>query len=482
MQSLELSGPILRIPHHESRKDHGNIDIYPIDSKDPQDPVAPSLDRSATLPNSDLDLDRISHLASHATRLVHQQRDASASRSHLRELRIALRHKRDHEAELRATLMKKLLPLDNREDDEGTSVMQNLRVEPSSLLNDYRLLQSATVSYLDMENTYHQAEDSLSQQEYMLDRSMERFARLSMKSNIPILPDEQHLLPPPSLDQDNEDDTSSFDSTPKQLPPGLQEYLSRIGDVQILQERLSELDSEYLSITSKRDQKETLHISLDEVDEVSLEFLRTYDFEWQKTWDDLHHAQFDANALEFICADRGQLTEDYKSRLDYIYQYDIIYQVSEILETDPAEHVQDPLKLPAEHNNFSLEASSTSKLSPSLFITKWTLHQLRISTTEIRHLKSTPDIQGLLRDGVDDFRISQLVITTWFEDNFKNSSRSSSQYDYGTGESRSLSGSGLELPGKQKDVLSKGSLTPFFALKSNKAEFSISYGSLYMEQ
>ncbi|THC96043.1 hypothetical protein EYZ11_004464 [Aspergillus tanneri] len=337
-------------------------------------------------------------------RLIEEQQTVSAKRSKVRELRQALRFKREEEAILRATLMKKLNSL----------FAQNGPPPVHSMIQDYELLQSATEAYLDLENTYHDAEDQLEQQEYQLVKSMEKFAALSHK--LPYVTAQEHLLASEKCDleeeeeddddDDDDDENFSMPSTTQDLPQGVVDYLSRVGDVRILQEHLLDLDTQWLAIMDKQKQRGPLEIPLDSE---SLEFLRTYDEEREKMLKDLNNAQLDVNQLRSMCEEKGVLTDEYARDLDFLYPLDQE-------EFTGQEH--DPLKLPAdEDSSFFFEPEAMAQLTPTRFINKWILHQLRNSSVEIHRLKSRPELQALWDKGLmtQAYHHDQPALSIWMK-------------------------------------------------------------------
>lgn len=360
------------IPHPDHSKDVSADPPVPADSKHPQ----------------------LFKLALATKHLVEEQQTVSAKRSQVRELRQALKHKREEESNLRTALMKKLNALFAQQDPS--------MAEP--LVRDYEALQLITEAYLDLENNYHDAEDQLEQEEYRLGKSMERFAGSSFDSPFrdPSDPTQFTLDDYP---HDDDDVSSSVASVTQDLPQGVVEYLSRVGDVRLLQEHLLDLDSQWLTITDKQKQRSPLHLPLDDE---SLEFLRMYDEERRKTWCNLNHAQLDVNQLRSICEENGLLKDEHTMDLDILCPLGL---------GDATRQIDDPLKLSVDDgSSYFFEPQTTTQLNSTRFINKWILHQLRNSSIEIRRLKSRPELQPLRDRGFNDASISRWALREWFSD------------------------------------------------------------------
>lgn len=471
--------------HHGPSKDISAVSPSSGKSKEPQEhPEHPDQQHSPQMqllsPGPDaIDAEFRAELAEAVALLINQQRNASAQRAHVRELRTALRHKRDEEAELRADLMKTLFPLFTANVPSSFNPTDNV-----ALVEEYDLLQAATVEYLELEQTYQQAEDQLGEQEYMLARSMERFVRFTQGTHDAAGQDSPAARP--VAHEIIHDDASSYDSAPRDIPAGLRAYLSRVGDVQILQERLADLDAHYASIMGKQEQRNVFHIPLDEE---SWEFLQTFDEEWTETFADLTQAQWDAQDLEAICVETGVLTDEYKNSLDYVYQFDFVYQVSVINNGENIfRDVEIPLKLraePAEPQDqvvffegvpAELDASLSGefkapKMDKATFINRWVWHQLRISTIEIRRLEAWYAVHGIWDEGYDYGTIGEIAQAEWFKDKRATSASSISEVDALSNDSPEIMDPATE---------SKGSLRPFFEkeIRRNAAGLSLSHGSL----
>ncbi|KAL3486137.1 hypothetical protein BJX62DRAFT_215936 [Aspergillus germanicus] len=362
-------------------------------------------------------------------RLIEQQKDVSARRLQVRESRTALRHKRDEVSELRSEWMEQL-----------NAFFARLDHVDEELLRGFEHLQGVTEEHMHMESSYHQEEDQLEAEEYMLTLSMESFAALSGSGSSPITPNR-----PRPLTQ------RAGPSKRRELPRCIISYLKRIADERMLQESLSELESEWFITLERQDEK---YHSLEAEDS---EFLRTFEKQRSEIWKDLTNAQLDVNSLRLVCIEQGHTDFDYEdiSSLN-LFQYD----GEHILEPD-----RDPLKLgleeeflyvsgneapdpdfdipldldletlevpPSEHVHFVPNPDHNKSHKSAEFVNKWMLHQLRISSMGIWHLQHLPVWGPLRRKGWQDHDISRYVLDRWYFDDAALAPLSTTSY-YGEG-------------------------------------------------
>ncbi|PLN81819.1 hypothetical protein BDW42DRAFT_185129 [Aspergillus taichungensis] len=364
-----------------------------------------------------------------AGRKLSDQQDAvSAERSRVRELRTALRYKREEESDIRISLVKQLNSVFARNDLSVTE----------RIVEEHDRLQSAMDEYLNLENQYHEAEDQLEQDEYHLTTSMEKFLHLLHNGFLSQCPDRTLSgLPPRTLDEYSQDDDQYSDiSSAPDLPPSVVAYLSRIGDLRILQENLADLDMQWVEIAEKQEQRQPHNIPLDEE---SLEFLQTYDSHRTSLWKKIDATQLDLDGLRSTCEEQGLLTEDYlpgdfgfthnryppaqrqpfKDENQYTgaqnEQQNASQEENERGRTETK--LADPLKMPAgrDFSPFS-EPWPMTRNHPVEFINNWILHQLRHSSVQIARFKSLPELCELSRTGCHNFDISRKALTEWFLD------------------------------------------------------------------
>ncbi|KAL2808635.1 hypothetical protein BJX63DRAFT_439251 [Aspergillus granulosus] len=335
-------------------------------------------------------------------RLIEQQKDVSAKRLKVRESRMALRHKRDEVSGLRSGFMEQL-----------DSFFAHLDHADEELLRGYEQLQDATEEHMRMEISYHQEEDQLEEEEYMLALSMESFAGLSGSGSSSNRPGRwtQHASP----------------TKRSGIPRCIASYLKRIADERMLQESLSELESEWFLTLERQKDK---HRSSDE----DSEFLRTFNQQRIDIWKDLNNAQLDVDSLRIVCIEQGYTNFDYEdlSSLN-LYRYDgehIPEVHSDPLKLAPGEqfHYDSIIKTPDQDSGISLDLGSETLEVPlhglgrneshksGEFVNKWMLHNLRISSMGIWHLQHLPIWDPLRRMGWDNYDISHHVLDGWFYD------------------------------------------------------------------
>ncbi|KAE8163772.1 hypothetical protein BDV40DRAFT_287486 [Aspergillus tamarii] len=213
-------------------------------------------------------------------------KDANAvvfKRSEVQELRTALRFKREEESNIRAQFIR------------YATVAQGTLTSIQSLLQNNEALLSATGIYSGIEAEYNRA--------------------------------------------DLGDVRSTTSSAPERIP---QMYVSCVADARMIQERLIDLDREWLIIQEKKEGRESLNMPMDD---------ESFD-------DKLFHARLDMNQLRTVCFEK------------------------------------DLLKASTEENTSPSEPRE-EKFSQTKLVNKWLLHRLRRSTIEIGNLKSLQEIKSL---------------------------------------------------------------------------------------
>lgn len=325
--------------------------------------------------------------------LAKLQSYVSMKRSQLRELRVELGFKREDEVEMRAAFMKKI----------NLFFVQGGQDAQSTLVQDYERLQSLTEEYLELERSYHTAEDELGGQEYELVLAMEETSGLLERASAGIEDDADH-------DMEYFQEENSMHSTEIQPPmaPSMVEYLQRLSDIEILQERLCDLDTEFFEISEKQETRKRFNISLDDD---SLSFLSTYQENRARVQKELEDALRDTHRLRATCQDQGLIPHDLPDTTDDPGLDDFL---------QGEEHQPDPLKLTvAEDPTPFFEphtTASSTKFDRSIFVNKWILHQLRHSSFQIARLKSFPELRALEDSGYDEVMISRLALDSWFMD------------------------------------------------------------------
>ncbi|KAJ5595260.1 uncharacterized protein N7459_001468 [Penicillium hispanicum] len=319
--------------------------------------------------------------------------EVSAQRYRARDLRHALRHKRDEEDDLRLALRNKL----------NLISPENLHQETSAIHKAIEDLQTVTAAYLVLEADYHKVEDELGEREYILEKRMRRMQK-TLRRQAPEWPQHSH----DDLDSDLSDDSfSTSDADP--VSSRTAEYLSYIGEVRMLRERLSELEAEYLSLIDQQQLRERIGISLDSE---SLGFIARYEGE---------KAQIEAELS--LALHRVQSHPEYKEQSDTEALDRRWRQVLEQYLPEPPEEapIPDPLRLSEfEDRSSFFESARPKPLNKATFVNRWLLHRLRHSGMEILQFKSQPELLELMDYGWNSDSISQMALMLWFRDETAN--------------------------------------------------------------
>ncbi|KAL4955221.1 hypothetical protein BDW69DRAFT_124484 [Aspergillus filifer] len=356
----------------------------------------------------------------------------TSQRVRARQSRKALTYKREDESELRVQFMRHL-----------NSFFANLdHPEAERLRAEYERLQAATDQYLAMENSHHQEEDKLEEQEYRLSLSLESLFPSSDRG-----PTARPLSLSGPWSPDPDEDMAS---TTLALPNCVATYLSRIGDERVLTERLQELDLEWFVTRNRKAERNRVEMALDEESE---QFLATFDEERAKIWRDLNNVQMDVNSLRLMCLEQQHTGFDYED-LDGLHPYSHLGQPMAETELDPlslpawqqsvfmddSEPTDDeydneppeliwgntPMPSPRRGLRVSYFLSETPSLRATERINKWLLYNLRVSFLEIRRIHRSPLLQPLREQGYQDKDISILILDAWFNDEM---ARRPSQHD-----------------------------------------------------
>lgn len=314
----------------------------------------------------------------------------STSRIRARELRLALRHKREEEDDLRLALRNKL----------NLSSPENVHSETSAINDAIESLQEVTASYLLLENDYHKYEDEFGQKEYMLEKRMTKLKRILGKQATSLV--QQHQ----AVGSDSDSPTSYISHAyANKFSSQEAEYLSLVGEARMLRERLTELEGEYLALRDQQDLRERIGLLLDKE---ALTFVETYEDE--KT-------QIETE-LDILLRQIQDHPEHAK------------HPQEEVRETQWQEVIKDYLPEPPENqapvdwlrvSEFDdgapfFEPAGQGRLNKAEFINRWLLHQLRHSKVEILRFKSSPELVDLVDRGWSGDTISQMAFMMWFRD------------------------------------------------------------------
>ena len=221
---------------------------------------------------------------------------------------------------------------------------------------------------------------------------------------------------------DNEEEYADDEMFAEDMHPLMVEYLQRMGDIEIREEHLEEVEGEYEDILNKQELRRRVNVSLDEESRM---FLSSYKEQHEKAQKALDTTIQEANRLRELCKSEGLLhenTEDTITNNDNTNNKDSDSDdeigLSQAIQNHQHDH-PDPLKATAEEDThpffetqISSSSSSSSKFDRYSFINKWILHQLRHSSLQVSRFKSAPELRGISASV-----ISQWALDVWFRDN-----------------------------------------------------------------
>lgn len=341
-------------------------------------PAAPAQDNSA----------KLTKLLDEALNL---HEEVSTKRYRARDLRHTLRQKREEEHDLRMALRNTL----------NLISPDNVHSEAPAISDAIQNLQSATNSYLVLEEEYHKFEDELGQQEYLLEKRMTRLNNI-LRKQTPALTRQAR-----DIDADAVSDSSlDYDSNDElEISPKEAEYLSLVGDERMLRERLAELEGEYLALIDHRELRERMGIPLDTE---ALAFLESYEEE---------KAQIESE-LELVLRRTQAHAEHAKDSTSAALDAEWHEALKAYLPEPPKD--QPPLDQLCvsefEDRSPFFEAALPISMDKASFINKWLLHRLRHSRIEVLRLKSRPELMNLVHQGWDGDTISEMALMLWYRD------------------------------------------------------------------
>ena len=355
---------------------------------------------------------RLARVKTEIDKLSELQRDLSRRRSQVGELRVGLGFKREEEVEARVAFMKKL----------NTLFVPNGTQDAHLIAHEYEQLQSVTEEYLELERNYTVAEDELGMQEYELTLAMERLSGLLRRTSSAFGEEEGEAEDSDGENyshgdelEDHEDAMLAPPMMQTPMPPSMVEYLTCMGDLEILHERVHELDTEWMELSEKQKSRTQFDLLMDDD---SLGFLDSYEEHRKQTVADIEKTMLEANRLRAICQSQGLIPADQPQPSNLADDDD---EDELALDGTDQEQLEEPLKTSAmqesPHPFFEPSSMSTTKFDRSQFINKWILHQLRHSTLQIAKLKSLPELRELAEvEGFDGVSISRLAMDLWFMD------------------------------------------------------------------
>jgi hypothetical protein len=293
----------------------------------------------------------------------------------------------------------------------------------SPLLKDFEHLQEIRDSLQPREYDYDRLEDQVNREEYELGELESKLYPISASAQISTLADEELVMFDGRFD--HTESSLSTRSDPAENSSKVNQYLSRKGDMHVLEERLNELRMERAQLVEEELVRAKVGRALDEYSQA---FLLNFDIRHDELQRELAHTKEDVARLrmallekeDFISLDQFDDTRrDMSDKDSLVTMPNPALSTDEILnpeEADPEE--QEPLLLTgAEDPNpvfsESVLQGSKSAINKASYINLWLLHRLRMSLPEVRRFKSTLELKDL---NLDQTQIKDMVLKWWFND------------------------------------------------------------------
>jgi hypothetical protein len=324
--------------------------------------------------------------------LRHLQQEVRGKRSRARDLRRALRNKREEEDYLRLVLREKLSWVSPEALYQQTTAI-------NKAIDD---LKAATELYRILENDYSRMEDELDQRERFLDKRLGKLNGLLRKQ-----------AASGTKQTDTVSSDSNFSSEPSsarasdadRLPFNAAAYLTLVGEVRLLRERLYELESEYKNLVDQESIRQRIGLSLAPE---ALTFLANYETTRTKTQTGLDFA------IRRLIAHPEHKHHPEAVVLDEEWEQ----VVQNFRPSSPDNQAQrDPLQMTEfEDRSPFFEERRPVPLNKFTFVNRWLLHQLRHSSFQVLQYKSNPEFVHLVDEGWDGDDISQMALMLWYRD------------------------------------------------------------------
>lgn len=321
----------------------------------------------------------------------HLQQEVRGKRSRARDLRRVLRNKRDEEDYLRLVLREKLSWISPEALYQETAAI-------NKAIDD---LKAATELYRILENDYHRIEDELDQREKILDKRLGRFNGLLRKQAA----SGTKQTDPVGSGSGFSSASSASKADAEQLSSNAAAYLTLVGEVRLLRERLHELESEYKNLVDQGSIRQRIGLSLAPE---ALAFLANYETTRTKTQTGLDFAirrlvahPEHKHHPEAVVLDEewGQVVQDFQPGSPDNQAPPDPLQMTEFEDRSPFFEERRPVPL----NKFT-------------FVNRWLLHQLRHSSFQVLQYKSNPEFVHLVDEGWDGDSISQMALMLWYRD------------------------------------------------------------------
>jgi hypothetical protein len=308
------------------------------------------------------------------------------------------------------------------------------RSELTHLLELAESMQNLRDKFYPMEDDYNKLEDRLDVEEFELHEAESRlYERLgSPRTSVVAADDRASVL------REEELEPQVDNLLPKDQEPAFEDYLSRIGDANIVKERLQELRRERVHLVEEERVRAKLGRNLDEE---ALQFLESFDRRHEELQGQYAAIQEDLAKMReklppsvpLPFATTQFADESYSFGTGIIQQLidastvitgsDLNTSASSNMPPSPREALaaaqlprSDPLLLPENDTSpiftFS-DSNDQDPISTVSYINEWLLNRLRRSSMEVWRFKSAEELQALDLDGA---QMRDLVIQWWSKD------------------------------------------------------------------
>ncbi|CZR67203.1 uncharacterized protein PAC_17102 [Phialocephala subalpina] len=274
--------------------------------------------------------------------------------------------------------------------------------------------QEARNEYGPLEDDCNRLEDRVSQQEFRLARLEDHFfAKLKESQSQPSRPPPPSLLnvehsASSSIASDDDDD----DFEPSEYHPLVNDYLSKLGDLDLMQERLDEFRDEKAALEAEKQSRHRFGLTLDADDQ---EWLDDAETEHAEIIGKIHSLEKELEILKRKCLSKNLIDED--GEPTSFQSQEESYFVEE--DMDPRDHnseyVKYPLLLPQPGRKHGRQFESRPDVASETATTRineWLLNKLRISPLDVNLLASTFETQYRRTPKDWQFR----VLKVWYED------------------------------------------------------------------
>jgi hypothetical protein len=336
--------------------------------------------------------------------LVDKRMSVLGVRVRLHESRNALRNRRETRVDRNARFYQELRNLAARSSNPGLN----------ALLSQYEDIESFGDEMQLKESEYNILEDELNRKEWEMKEDETRLYQQIERLDHTLLSEENGSLEGDAVDVAS---ASSTVSTTVTIPPLRKQWLSRMGDRDLLIEQLQELRAERAYFVEDERFRQKVGQGLSEE---ARSFLATFDSRHKSLQEDLTQVEADVSRLQEYLSHQADVLYS-SSQFDGETEDMTELRLDSRPETVGSEYVEpatkDPLFLPNDEaypvfSDVAIDPKEES-MSAVSYINQWLLHRLRRSAIEVRRYKSSEKLRMLQ---LDRERLAQLVVEWWSKD------------------------------------------------------------------